>query len=161
MTGGVVLVNGPVENMNAALDYDGDFNISGGFFVAAGSAGMAMAPGQASSQNSILVNLDAALQAGTLFHIQNSAGQDILTFAPTKQYQSVVFSSPDLVQGTTYSIFTGGSTTGTIVDSLVQGGTYSGGTQLTSLTLNSVVTQVGQAGGFGGGRPGGGTRPRP
>ena len=161
MTGGVVLVNGPVENMNAALDYDGDFNISGGFFVAAGSAGMAMAPGQASSQNSILVNLDTALQAGTLFQIQNSAGQDILTFAPTKQYQSVVFSSPDLVQGTTYSIFTGGSTTGTIVDSLVQGGTYSGGTQLTSLTLNSVVTQVGQAGGFGGGRPGGGTRPRP
>ena len=155
MTGGVVLVNGPVENMNGALDYDGTFTISGGFFVAAGSAGMAMAPSASSSQNSVLINLDSGLQAGTLFHIQNSAGEDILTFAPTKQYQSISFSSAELVQGSTYEVYTGGSTTGTLIDSLAQGGAYSGGTQVTSFTVSSVVTQIGSSGGFGGG-PGGG-----
>ena len=44
MTDGVVIVNGPIQQMNSALDYDAFFNISGGFVVAAGSAGMAQAP---------------------------------------------------------------------------------------------------------------------
>ena len=33
------------------------FNISGGYLVAAGSAGMAQAPGESSSQYSLLLNL--------------------------------------------------------------------------------------------------------
>jgi hypothetical protein len=44
MTGGLVVVNGPTEQMNGALDYDGTFNISGGTLIAVGSAGMAQAP---------------------------------------------------------------------------------------------------------------------
>lgn len=50
MSGGVVIVNGPTENMNGALDYDGSFLISGGTLVAAGSAGMAQEPSVDSSQ---------------------------------------------------------------------------------------------------------------
>ena len=153
MTDGVVLVNGPVENMNGALDYDGTFNISGGFFVAVGSAGMAMAPSQSSSQASILVNFTSAQRAGTLISIQDSAGNAILTFAPTKEYQSIAFSSPDLVNGATYNIYLGGDANGTVVDSLLQDGTYSGGSQYTSLTLSGMVTSVGGGGMGGGGRP--------
>jgi hypothetical protein len=153
MTGGVLLVNGPVENMNGALDYDGTFNITGGFFVAVGSAGMAMAPSQSSSQASILVNFSYAQQAGTLISIQDSAGNAILTFAPTKEYQSIAFSSPDLVNGATYNIYLGGNASGTMVDSLLQDGTYSGGNQYTSLTLSGMVTSVGGGGMGGGGRP--------
>ncbi len=41
MTDGLVIVHGPTEQMNGSLDYDGYFNISGGYLVAAGSAGMA------------------------------------------------------------------------------------------------------------------------
>ena len=155
MTDGVVLVNGPVENMNGALDYDGTFNISGGFFVAVGSAGMAMAPSQSSSQASILVNFSYAQQAGTLISIQDSAGNAILTFAPTKEYQSIAFSSPDFVNGATYNIYLGGSASGTAVDSLLRDGTYSGGSLYTSLTLSGIVTSVGGGGMGGGGR----TRP--
>jgi hypothetical protein len=113
---------------------------------------MAMAPGTSSSQNSVLVYLSSAQSAGTLFHIQNSAGQDILTFAPAKQYQSVVLSSPRLVTGETYTVFLGGSSTGTATDGLYQGGTYSSGTQSGNFTISSVVTQLG-FGGRGPGRP--------
>lgn len=152
MTDGMVLVNGPTEDMNSALDYDAGFKLSGGFFVAAGSAGMAMAPGTASSQNSVLVYLSSAQPAGTLFHIQNSAGEDILTFAPSKAYQSVAFSSPELVNGETYTVFTSGSSSGSNTDSLYQGGSYTAGTQGESFTISGVVTQVG-SGGRGPGRP--------
>ena len=163
MTGGVVLVNGPTNNGNGAMDYNAGFNISGGFLVAVGSSGMAMAPDQTSSQNSLLLNFNNVLSAGTLIHIQNSAGEDILTFAPTKQIQSVALSSPDLVTGETYEVFTGGSSTGTNTDGLFEGGSYSGGTSYTSFTVSSVVTAIGSTGmmgGMGGGGKGGGrTRP--
>jgi hypothetical protein len=157
MTDGVLIVNGPTEQMNGALDYDAGFKMTGGFIVAAGSSGMAMTPGAYSEQNSLLVFLTSTQPAGTLFHIQNSAGKDILTFAPTKSYQSVAFSSPKLVNGETYTIYLGGSSTGTATDGLYQGGTYTPGTQSESFTISSVVTQVGSGG--QGGPGGGGRRP--
>jgi hypothetical protein len=156
MTDGVLVVSGPTEQMNGALDYDAGFKMTGGFIVAAGSSGMAMTPGAYSEQNSLLIYLTATQPAGTLFHIQNSAGEDILTFAPTKEYQSVVFSSPKLVNGETYTIYLGGSSTGSATDGLYQDGTYTPGTQSESFTISSVVTQVG-SGGRGPG--GGGQRP--
>ena len=39
-TGGTVIVHGPTEYMNGALDYDGGFKLTGGLLVAAGSAGI-------------------------------------------------------------------------------------------------------------------------
>ena len=104
MTGGTVLVNGPTEQMNGALDYDGGFKISGGLLVAAGSSGMAEAPGAGSTQNSVLINYSASQPAGSPVHIQDSAGADILTFAPSKAYQSIAISSPDLAEGATYTV---------------------------------------------------------
>ncbi|MCU0500943.1 MAG: carbohydrate-binding domain-containing protein [Anaerolineae bacterium] len=143
MTDGVVIVNGPIQQMNSALDYDAFFNITGGFLVAAGSAGMAQAPGAASSQNSLLLNFSGAQKAGTLVHIQTSAGKDVLTFAPSKQFQSIAFSSPALITGATYDVFTGGSSTGTPQDGLYRGGIYAPGAKYTSFTISSPVTAIG------------------
>jgi hypothetical protein len=151
MTGGVVLVNGPTNAGNGALDYDGTFNISGGFFVAAGSAGMAQGPSASSTQNSLLINLSGSLSGGTLIHIRDSAGNEILTFAPSKEFQSIAFSSPDLVTGGEYTLYYGGSSTGAATDGLYQGGSYTPGTEYTSFTVSSTVTQMG--GGGGGMRP--------
>lgn len=145
MTDGVVLVNGPTERMNGALDYDASFNMTGGFLVAAGSSGMAQAPGDSSSQSSILLNFAATQKAGTLVHIQDSAGDALLTFSPTKQYQSIAFSSPELIKGATYMIYTGGSSTGTVKDGLYQDGNYTPGAQYTSFTVSGVVTRIGAA----------------
>lgn len=146
MTGGVVVVNGPTENMNGALDYDGGFNMTGGFLVAAGSAGMAQAPDGSSSQNSVLINFNTTQQAGTLVHIQNSAGENILTFAPTKNFQSIALSSPELVAGEAYTVYSGGSASGTVSDGWYQNGIYTEGTEYTSFTIANVVTMLGNTG---------------
>jgi len=153
MTGGVVLVHGPTNQGNAAIDYDGTFDISGGLLVAAGSAGMAQAPSASSTQNSVLVRFGGMGQggtqpAGTLVHIQDSAGEEVVTFAPSKAYQSIVVSSADLLMGSAYTVYLGGSSTGTVSDGLYTGGTYTPGTEYAGFTVNSPVTIVG-----GGGQP--------
>jgi hypothetical protein len=144
MTDGKVIVNGPTNNGNGALDYNANqFKITGGFIIAAGSSGMAMAPGGGSStQYSMLLNFTAAQTAGKLFRIQKADGTDIVTFAPSKTYQSVAFSSPALANGASYSVYTGGSSTGTATDGLYQSGTYSSGTVYKTFTVSSLVTTV-------------------
>ncbi|MBN1996678.1 hypothetical protein JW935_03935 [candidate division KSB1 bacterium] len=72
MTDGILLINGPIAQMNGALDYDSSFKITGGLVVAAGSSGMAMAPSITSTQYSVLVNLRTTLSPNTLIHIQTS-----------------------------------------------------------------------------------------
>jgi hypothetical protein len=159
MSGGLVLVNGPTSDGNGALDYMGAFEVTGGTLVAVGSAGMAQAPSATSTQYSVLVNLPSAQAAGTPVHIESEDGEDVLTFVPTKAYRSVVVCSPDLENGATYLVYTGGSTTGTVTDSLVSGGSYSGGTEVASLTITGMVTSAGSYSGGFPGAPGGRTRP--
>jgi hypothetical protein len=48
----------------------------------------------------------------------------MLTFAPRREYQSVIYSSPKLQKGATYDVYIGGSATGTIVDGVYAGGEY-------------------------------------
>ena len=156
MTDGVVLVMGPVENMNGALDYMSTFNISGGILVAAGSAGMSMGLSETSTQNSLLLNFDQVLPAVTSIHIEDVNGNPILTFIPEKEFQSVVFSSPQLESGVEYTMSVGGETTGKIVDGLANPADYSAGSQYTSFAVNSILTSIGNTYGHG---LGGGPRP--
>lgn len=148
MTDGLVVVCGPTQQMNGALDYDASFTITGGMIVAAGSAGMAQTPDASSSQNSLLLNLDTAQTAGTLIHIQSSDGKQVLTFAPNKAYQSVALSSPELVNGTSYTVYLGGSAAGAQSGGLYDADSYTPGDEYTSFTVSSVVTSVGSAGRF-------------
>jgi hypothetical protein len=145
MTGGIVLVNGPTNDGNGALDYDGTFKLSGGVLVAAGSSGMAMAPSDTSTENSVKINL-ASQAAGTIVHIESSDGKEIVTFAPAKQYSSVVVSSPELKNGQAYKVYVGGSSTSKPVDGVYTAGTYTKGQEVGSFTISGAVTQVTQAG---------------
>jgi len=146
ITGGDLIMNGPTANDNGAIDYDGKFSISGGFILAAGSSGMAQAPGTSSTQYSILLNFNTAQQAGNLIHIENSEGEELFTFKPVKRYQSIAFSSSKLKKGFTYYVFTGGSSTGELIDNQYIGGKYAPGNQYTSFTVSSIVTKVGNSG---------------
>jgi hypothetical protein len=163
MTDGVIILNGPTNDGNGAIDYLGEFTVSRGLLVAAGSSGMAEAPSETSTQNSLMINLDQTQQAGTLVHIVAADGDEIITMAPTKQYQSVVVSSPAIEQGATYQVYLGGSSTGTLSDSLYTDGTYTPGTETAALTVEGVLTTYGSTGmrGMqgGGGRQGGGVPP--
>jgi len=136
ITAGTVIVHGPTVSMNGAIDYNGTFNMNGGFLVAVGSSGMAEAPGDSSTLECLSVRYGSTQSAGTMVHIESEGGVQILTFVPEKAYQSVVVCSPSLVAGTTYVVYSGGSSTGTLADGLYTGGTYTAGTELGSITLS-------------------------
>lgn len=69
----------------------------------------------------------SSLSAGTLIHVEDADGKDVATFAPSKTYQSLALASPLLVSGSTYRVYSGGSSSCTITDGLYEGGEYTVG----------------------------------
>ncbi|MCC6803627.1 MAG: carbohydrate-binding domain-containing protein, partial [Anaerolineae bacterium] len=101
-----------------------------------------------STQASVLIVFDSEYPAGTVVSIQSSDGDQLLTFAPEKAFQSLVFSSPELAQGESYVVYVGGSSDGTAVNGLYADGTYNGGAEQAAFTVNGMLTQVGSARGM-------------
>lgn len=145
MTGGTVIVNGPENNGNGALDYDGTFEVSGGVLIAAGSTGMAQAPSDGSSINSIKLTLSSQ-SAENIVRIEDEDGNEIVTFAPAKQYASIVIASSEFETGSTYNVYVGGSSDGTSNSGLYEGGNYKDGERIMSFTINEKITSSVQEG---------------
>ena len=145
MTGGTVIVNGPENNGNGALDYDGTFEVSGGVLIAAGSTGMAQAPSDGSSINSIKLTLSSQ-SAENIVRIEDEDGNEIVTFAPAKQYASIVIASSEFETGSTYNVYVGGSSDGTSNSGLYEGGNYKDGERIMSFTINEKITSSVQDG---------------
>lgn len=155
MSGGTVLINGPTNDGNGAVDYDSSFNITGGTLIAAGSSGMAQAPSSESTQYSL--EIGTSQSANTIIAVKDSSGNTIVAFAPSKQYSNVVISTPDIKKGETYTVYTGATCAGTSTYGLYSG-TATGGTSLGTGTISSYLTTIGSVssmGGFGGGVGGG------
>lgn len=170
MTGGTVIAHGPQSNVEVGIDYNGTFNISGGFLIVSGSySNMTQGLSQSSPQYSLKIvsgsttggggfdgggggfgggmgggttTSSTSLSSTTLFHIQDADGNDILTFQPNKAYSSIIFSSSSLKNGSSYSIYTGGTCSGTSSNGLYTGGTYSNGTLKKTFTVSGSVTSV-------------------
>ncbi len=129
MTGGTVLVYGPTDNGNGPIDFgDGGYNmaISGGTFLAVGSSGMAE-----TAENEGQAVLAAywnrtGLSAGDVVGIADADGRVLAAFVLPKAIASVVFSSPDLSAGKTYTMITGGTYGGTAADGVIDVTTYGG-----------------------------------
>ncbi|MGE5355664.1 MAG: carbohydrate-binding domain-containing protein [Deltaproteobacteria bacterium] len=143
MSGGTVLVHGPQSNPEVGMDFNGAFNISGGFLAVSGTnSNMTQAPNNTSTQYALKLVSSQQLSSSTLFHIQDSSGNDLLTFKPIRNYYSVIYSSNSLKNGASYSVYTGGSSTGTLKDGLYSGGVYSGGTLKKTFTISGKITNV-------------------
>jgi trimeric autotransporter adhesin len=144
MTGGTVIVNGPPSAPEVAIDYNGTFNISGGLLIASGpnSGNMIQATSASSSQYSIKATANSSVSASTIFNIQDASSNSLVTFKPVRSVYYFVFSSPDIKSGSTYNIYTGGTSTGTNTNGLYVGGAYSGGTLKKSFSITGKVTSV-------------------
>jgi hypothetical protein len=154
ITGGIIIVHGPQSQPEVGMDYNGTCNISGGFLVISGTnSNMTQGASTTSTQNSLKLVTNSTIAAGTLFHIQDASGNDIVTFKPVRNYSSIVFSSPSLQKGSTYYIYTGGTSTGTLANGLYKDGTYTSGAPYTSFTISSTVTALGTTATTPGGRP--------
>ena len=143
ITGGVTAVHGPQSSPEVGMDYNGVGNISGGFIVISGTnSNMTQGFNNSSTQRSVTMKTTQSVAANTVFHIQDSNGNEVLTFKPKRSYYSVVFSSPLLVNGSSYTIYTGGSSSGSVTNGLYTGGAYTPGTQETTFTVNGIITTV-------------------
>lgn len=143
VTGGTIIVHGPPSSPEVGIDYNGTFNMNGGFMVASGTnSNMTQAPSNSSTQYCLKVMSNQSMSSSTLFHLQDASASSLVTFQPMRNYYSIIFSSSQLQNGSTYSVYTGGTCSGTNTDGLYTGGTYSGGTFKKSFTISSKVTNV-------------------
>ncbi len=151
MTGGTMIVHGPTDSGNAALDFDGTFDVNGGILVAAGSSGMLQTPSTSSTQYILSVKSSSSRSGGTAFGVLDASGNTIVAFKPSKTYQAVIVSTPSITKGVTYTAYYGGTCHGNETDGLYDGA-YTAGTSLGSAAVSSVVTSIGSNSGSN--RPG-------
>ena len=107
VTDGTLIIEGPTDAGNGAID-KGDASgctasITGGTVLAIGSSGMA-------------INFDSGSQCSALVSLSGSEGTEIavndgseFTFTASKSFDCVVYSSPDLKQGSFYKLTAGSS----------------------------------------------------
>lgn len=126
VNGGEIYVDGPTDGANGALDYQNEFIMNGGTLIATGSSQMAQAISQSSKINCLSINTSATSSGEIL--ITNSKGEEIISYTPSKNYQSIVIATKSLINGETYNIN-------------INGDDY------TSATISSVITNIGN--GFG------------
>lgn len=136
MYGGEVYVDGPTDNGNGALDYDGICEITGGTLFAIGSSGMAQAPSSSSQQPSMSVNFSTTQKAGSVITVKDANGNVLCTHTTKKQFANAVISDSDFQLGSTYYI-------------------YIDDTQVREVTFTSTNMTDGSSGGPGGNTPGG------
>lgn len=108
ISGGSLVVNGSVHDGNGPLDAAGDITITGGTVWALGTSDMLQAFAQGSTQASITANI--AGTAGQTLIILDANGKEVARQTASKDFQAVIMSSADLVDGQTYTIQVDGTT---------------------------------------------------
>jgi hypothetical protein len=143
MNGGTVLVCGPTSSNDGAIDYNVCFALNGGTLIAVGSAGMAQNASTSSTQASVLIGLSSSTTSSLT--LIDSDGNVICHFEPTKKYQTIVISSPNLSLKTNYKLYLGGNITNAdeITDGYCVGCTYITGSLSQSFTLAQKISSVG------------------
>lgn len=137
ITGGTVISLGALADANGGLDADGAVTIDGGTVIATG-ARLAL-PVAESAQSSIVVTFDTTQAAGALAVIRDEAGEDLLVFAPSIDYQQLLFSDAAIAEGVTYTVFSGGAAAGEAVDGLSTAPPANPGTEITTVTTESIA----------------------
>ncbi len=126
MTGGTVIVDGPTNGGNGAIDTGdaGQFSITGGTLIAGGATGMAETP-TASVSSVPIVYFGYSISSGTTLTVKDSSGNTVLTYTPSKGAACTILASDALVSGQTY--------------------TFSYGSSSYSVTLSSGINSVGSS----------------
>ena len=133
VSGGEVYVTGPTKGGNASLDYGINAVIQGGIFVAAGASGMDENFGTESTQGCILVNTGNQ-QAESTITLTDEEGKDLIDWTSDKAYDCVWVSTPEIKEGSTYTL---------------KAGDYS-----QEIAMDTLLYGTGSGMGFGGGRGG-------
>lgn len=134
VSSGNVIVLGPTDSGNTALDFENEFTFSGGTLMAFGSSGMLETP-TGTSNGCCIVAAFTSQSAGTEFSLKDSSGNTVLSYTPSKSYSAAIVYSEEIKSGSVY--------------------TLSAGSVSQSITANEGVTTSGVSGGMGGFNGGG------
>ena len=160
ITGGVVIASGTTSPEDGFDCDQNTFKITGGIVLGIGG-GTSTPTSSVCTQRSVIYGGSGS--NGEILNIQSADGTNVLTYQIPRNYSqmTLLFSSPNLASGGSYTISKGGSVSGgSEFFGLYTGSSYSGGTQAATFTAGSMVTQVGNVNSNpGGGQPGGGGRP--
>lgn len=140
---GTIVVDGPTNDGNGALDSGTEINVNGGILVAAGSSGMAEVPSDNSVQNSVAVTFSQNNSASTLVYILDNENNVIAAYKPSKEYSSIIISTPDIKIGKEYSIYSGGDSIEDTGNKFLSGVTCSNGELIETFTVSEIVSYVG------------------
>lgn len=130
INGGTVYVSGPTGDGDGTFDCDGVFTINGGVVLGTGSSGMLKTPTTDSKQNTISVSCTGS--AGDTVEVKGADGNTLVSAVAPKSFTNVTFSTPDITEGETYTV-------------------YVNGTEAASETCSGVVSSATGMGSFGGG----------
>ena len=138
INGGKVVVDGPTNSGNGALDAGVEIVMNGGTAIAVGASGMAENLGSNSTIYNISVFFTSTLPKGTEIEIRNSDGETVLTHTAVKAFAHLAAGTAGFTLGETYTI-------------------YINDAEYTTFTISNIVTVVGNGGNnMGGGAPMGG-----
>lgn len=132
---GEIVVMGPTDNNNAALDFDSQFEINGGTLMAFGSSGMLEVPTSATNGCCLATTFETQT-ANLAFELKDSSGNTIMSYTPTKSYSSAIVYSEAIKSSNQYTIKAGNSS----VELTAEEG----------VTTNGTVGMGGMSGGKGG-----------
>ncbi|MBQ8884337.1 MAG: carbohydrate-binding domain-containing protein [Oscillospiraceae bacterium] len=117
VSGGETVVIGPQSGGNGSLDYGMGAEITGGTFIAVGSNQMAQNFNVA-TQGAMLVTTSNGSEK---IEIKDASGKVIYSLDPDINYSAVVFSSPEIKQGESYTVSANGGETTVEMTSTIYG----------------------------------------
>ena len=127
MSGGELFIEGPTSGRDGYIDVDGFFKLTGGRLFAMGSAGMAQAPSDDSTQPVIQINLESTYAKGATVTITNAESNQVFEQVMPMDFQSFTVSEPEFTLGQTYQVQINGE-------------------DITTVTLDTVITRFGNTG---------------
>ena len=107
--GGNVVIDGPTNNGNGALDSGIGIIQTGGTVIAVGASGMAETLGDGSSIYNASIYFGSTLAAGTEIEIKDTEGTTIVRHTPAKPFSHMSVGTPNFKKDETYTIYIDGA----------------------------------------------------
>jgi hypothetical protein len=159
ISGGTIIALGAVRGEDG-FDCDSNtFTVTGGVLI-----GMGGSTSKPTTGTTTASTVECNVTYSAVYHIESSAGVEIMTFKPPVAYSGTVcllFGGGNMVRGTSYTLYSGGSVSGgTDFHGLYSGAAYTKGSAVGTFTAAPYAT-IGTASGSpgAGGQPGTPGRP--
>ena len=125
LSGGTLIVNGPSQGGNAALDTNGDLLLNGATVLSGSTADMFEAPSTNSTSGYLKLTNSSGFEQGSTVQVADSSGKVVANYKVTKSNVQLVLVSSSSI-GQSYTVYTTTSAVDSNAASLASGATELG-----------------------------------